>query len=919
MEGPLSAESLRRIARLSAASPLYAAELARSPWIAPWIEEPRNLSEPFRFSAFLETWKGFSSRAPGPGDEDRLGALRRWRRLMSIRIAHRSVNGMADEPQTVEELTLLAEFCLRECLLVALRRWGGRLGEPWDAARGAAAQFGIIALGKLGGRELNFSSDIDLLYLYEGEGTCRKAGAETSTSNGEFFTRVAEDVTRSLGERTQDGFLFRADVRLRPDGAVGPLVQSLEALEHYYSTSGQTWERLAMIKARPVAGSIELGAELLESLHGFRYPSRPPPSLLEEIAAMKARSDAEIVGAEALGDDVKLGIGGIREVEFFAQSLQVLNARRFPFLQTHSTDQALRLLARYGLMGSAEAARTAEAYWFLRKVENRLQIRDEEQVHRIPRDPAALAALSASLGFVSPGAFGALLAESRAHAHAMYADLFAGRGIDAEFEGWWEFVALDRVPAGVAPRLRRWFGDRPEGAETLRDFARGGRHMPVTRELVVRFQHAASALETFHGELARPLDALARLSRFAARQGTRQQFLAFCTDNPGLFRVLSVLFDRSESVADLLCAHPEIVEEVLRPDVLRRRSDAALLAADVAAGARAPGFRDWLWLYVRAEQVRCALGGLLGENGPEQMEASMTGLADAVLRELVRDAGILVVALGKFGSGELAFGSDLDLLFVARDGQEDDAARAVDRVRAALGSGGPLGPAFVLDLRLRPHGDAGPPATSVAALRAYHSGGGGQFWERQALVRARVVAGPAEIAAPFLAWRERLLYGSPATAGEMREMREMRHRIERELGAGPPGSSFKAGPGGILDIGFLTQGLQLRRGHADPSVRAQGTRAALGSLAAGSWIAAPTAERLLENYAFLRRLETALRLDSNRGVISLPPDPQGREILGRWLGFEGEGPFMDEHLRRLGETRQIFDKMASFLELTPSP
>ena len=259
-EGPLSAESSLRIERLAAASPLYAHELRRDPGIAPWLEEPRNLLEAFRFRAFLDTWREF---APGAGkldDAGRLRLLRRWRRLMSMRIAHRSVNDLADEGTTVEELTLLAEFCLRECTLQAIRRWEERLGVPMERGRGKRARFCVMALGKLGGRELNFSSDIDLIYLYEGDGACERGGAETPVSNEEFFTKVAETVTRSLDERTEDGFLFRTDVRLRPEGAIGPLVRSASELEYYYWTAGQTWERLAMIKARPVAGSLELGA-----------------------------------------------------------------------------------------------------------------------------------------------------------------------------------------------------------------------------------------------------------------------------------------------------------------------------------------------------------------------------------------------------------------------------------------------------------------------------------------------------------------------------------------------------------------------------------------------------------------------------------------------------------------------------------
>jgi glutamate-ammonia-ligase adenylyltransferase len=914
-EGPLSAESSERVERLADASPAYAQELRRDPAIARWLEEPRNLWETFRFQAFLDTWVEF---APGAGDMDddaRLGALRRWRRLMSMRIAHRSVNDLADERTTVEELTVLAEFCLRECMLLSLRRWEERLGEPRDGKGGERARFCIMALGKLGGRELNFSSDIDLLYLYEGEGACVKGGVKTSVSNEEFFTKVAETITRALNERTEDGFLFRTDVRLRPEGAIGPLVRSASELEYYYSTAGQTWERLAMIKARPVAGSLELGAELLESLHGFRYPRRPPPSLLVEIAAMKARSDAEIVGAGALDRDVKLGTGGIREIEFVAQSLQLLNAGRYPFLQTHSTEQALGRLARYGLMDNSDAARLVETYWFLRRIEHRLQIREEQQTHVLPEDPAELAAIGASLGFSSAADFRATLRARCGHAHVVYADLFADQGIDVEFEAWWTFFTTDRVPATIASRIDRWFGPDPDAADQLRMFACGGRHVLITKELVVRFQHVAGAFDGFLHELARPLGTLARLARFAERYGTRRQFLGFCAENPRLFRVFSILCDRSEAVVELLCAHPEIIEEVLRPENLLRRRNPSDLDEEISNAARSPGFLEWLWLFVRAEQVRHAIQGILGNLEPEGAEAAMTELADAVLRQLNRDSGVLIVALGKYGGGELAFGSDLDLLFVAGNGGEADAAGVADAVRTALGHGGPLGAAFAVDMRLRPHGQAGPAATSIATLDAYHGPrAGGQMWERQSLIRARVVAGPAPLAASFRAWRDGLIYAAPASDEQIREIRSMRARVEKELGGGPPGAAFKSGPGGLADIEFFVQALQLRHGHADKRLRVTGTRGAIRALAAAGLIPKESAELLGENYEFLRRIETALRLDANRAVSNLPSDSDDCQALARWMGFKNIDLFMSEHLRRLGETRQIYDKMPSLLE-----
>jgi glutamate-ammonia-ligase adenylyltransferase len=833
---------------------------------------------------------------------------------MSLRIAYRSVNDLADEPTTVEELSRLAEFCVVECLIVAKRRWTERLGEPWDEALGRPARFGVLALGKLGGAELNFSSDIDLIYAFDGDGVCRKDGLPTAVSNLEYFTKVAEATTRFLSESTGDGFLFRVDARLRPEGAWGPLVHSIAALEHHYGTSGQTWERLALLKARPLAGDLELGAELLEDLHGFRYPRRPPPSLLAEVAAMKRRTEREVVGAAALERNVKLGPGGIREIEFLVQSLQLLHAGAYPFLQTHRTGAALELLARYRLLDAGDARFLGEAYWFLRRVEHRLQMRDESQTHDLPEDPGEFEALAASLGYASAEAFRAALDGRRRRVQALFAACFADSGEDREFEAWWEFLTTERTPPLVAGKISRWFGGA-EGADgALRRFACGDRRLVVSREFVTRFQHLAANFDSLVPQLARPLETLARLARCAERYGTRQQFLNACADHTALLNVMALLCDRSGYSAELLCAHPEILEEVLRPENLRRRKTPRDLASELAAGpADGPEFGPWLWLYIRAEQVRHLIGHLLGLLTGEAVEAELTGLADAVLTHLASETGVLLVALGKYGGGELTFGSDLDLLVVAAEGAEAGAGRTIDRLHRLLHRSGPLGPAFALDLRLRPHGEAGPAATTLPALEAYHRpGGGAQTWERQILLRSRVVAGPPELRSAFESWSRRATYGTPPSEAEEAEIWALRARIERERGAvSPRERAIKTGPGGLIDAEFLAQVLQWRHGGADPSLRLQGTRPALKALEAAGHLPSQAAEKLLDNFNFLKAVELALRRDANRGLSVLPSEPGERRALARWLGWREESEFWRELVGRLHATRALVRELGA--------
>lgn len=912
----ISPEAWARLERLADASPLYARLLRRHPEYCLWLEQPQNRDADFRYQALLDEWRAFATNSGETfaSDETYLNVLRRWRRKMTLRSACRDVNGLASPATTVQELTRLGEFCLRECYFLALKQWTRRYGEPWDEESGRPARFCVLGLGKLGGQELNFSSDIDLIYFYEGEGHCRKDGQAGAFTSAEFFTKVAETITTMLQAQTSDGFLFRVDVRLRPEGTYGPLTRSLASLENYYAAAGQTWERMALIKARPVAGDLALGAELLEGLQAFRYPRHPPPSLLAEVAAMKTRTEREVVGARILTNDVKSGHGGIREIEFIVQAFQLLHAGRFPFLQTHATTVALDQLVRYELIGAEEAKFLTDAYWFLRRTEHAIQMREEHQTHALPTDAAERAALARTLGYAAVRDFQHQLDIVRTRVRRIYEGLFRREQGDSDFQDWWEFFTSSLTPPAIADRLHRWFGPVASADDELRLFVCGDHGHPVNRELIVRFQHLTDTFDEILPKLAQPVSTLRRIARFAERYGTRQQFFNGCAANPQFFRVLALLFDHSTFTYELLAAHPEIAEEVLRPEVLRKRKDARVLAEELSTGPAGEKFADWLWLYVKAEQVRYAIGELLGFLDIEQVEASLSLLADAVLAHVLKlldpHRKILLVALGKYGGAELTFGSDLDLLFVADDAEAAPADRQIRELQKLLRHSGPLGSIFDIDLRLRPHGDAGPLLTTPAVLRAYHAEGSAQAWERQMLTRARVVIGAPRLTAQFTSVVNDLLYRGPLSASEGEAMWAMRGRIERERDVvSPPERAFKTCAGGQVDFEFFVQLFQLRHGPALPALRQPGTRRGLRCLESAHLIPSEPARRLLSNYDFLKRVEILLRGDANAAVSVLADSPAARAPLARWLGFTDEASFWAEHCRRLAETRRIVQSL----------
>ena len=906
------------LARLADASPLYERLLLQHPEWAEWLVTEGSQGDEFHPRSLRERLDCVCPEpAGGPvADSERTAQLRTFRRRMSMRIAYREGNGLCPGQTTVLDMSMLADLCIEECLEMATAKVTGVWGNPWDSELKRPARLCVLALGKLGGNELNFSSDVDLIFVYEGEGHGQKDGIPTSNENAEIFSRIAEQTVRMLQTQAPEGFLFRVDLRLRPEGEFGPIVSSLSSLENYYAAYGQTWERLALIKARPVAGSRALGEELLESVQSFRYPLHPPRFVLQEVAAMKARTEIEVVGSEALERDIKSGFGGIREIEFRVQSLQLLNAGRFPFLQTGSTSVALSQLVRYELLPQEEAGFLNEAYWFLRAVEHRVQMREERQTHQLPADPDEFAAIARSLGFAGASAFRQRLGDIRARVHKGFEKWFEGSDDTEEFNSWWKFLTTGRPDGAVDERIGRWFRPGQDSAAELRLFALGNLSHPVTRELVSRFIDLARSLDSVLPGLARPARTLRRLARFAETYGTRQQFFNACAMNPQLFRVIALLFDRSEFIFEVLRLHPEILEEVLRPEILRKKNDREGLLAELAAGADSPDFADWLWHYVKAEQIRLSIGALLRFSDPLDAERDLTLLADTVLEHLLakHDPGgrLAVIALGKYGGRELTHGSDLDVIFVTDSGEALACEPILRALQRELTHKGPLGSTFELDLRLRPHGEAGPLIVTLQALEAYHREGSAQAWEVQLLSRARIAAGNAGVGEAFCRWRDDLLFTTPPAPAQEEALWAMRLRVERERDrTDPPERSIKCGPGGSIDIEFLVQLLQLRHGARFPSIRQTNTADALREMIAARLIDPGTGTRLADNHEFLKRIERNIRRDTSRPVSVIEPG-EPMTALAAWLGFSGPGEFWEEHSHRMRDTRAMVLEILGF-------
>jgi glutamate-ammonia-ligase adenylyltransferase len=549
--------------------------------------------------------------------------LRLWKGREMLRISLREVAEVAPLEETTLELSELAEVCVTQVFDHWNAELRNRLGSP-------DAELAVLALGKLGGHELNHSSDIDVLFFYSEEGQIT-----ASLTYHQWFNRLATKVFETFAAKDPAGALFRMDLRLRPEGTAGPVARSLESLENYYCGFGETWERLALIKARGICGSEELIYDFLREHQPFIYPKSPTPELLDEIAAIKRRIERDIVGHENLERNVKLGTGGIREIEFVVQALQLLHGARHAFLQETSTLKALPALAELELLPRDEARDLEKAYRFLRRVEHRLQIEGEQQTHTLPEEGETLTLLARSLGFASSDDLCDALGEHTRRVRAIFSRIIAERPQDKD--------------AG-ALRLDM-FRDQASAAKAIEQLGqgRGSFHVaPRTRQI---FRKLRPMLLEQLGDAVDPDQTLTQFLRFVEAYGMRSLLFELLVANPRLLELLVKTFDASRHATDLLIRRPQLLEEVTRPGMLDRSvSVERHLTALRATGATA-GKLDTARAYRQAQSLRILLRDILGAVDLAALLREQSALAEACLifaHSLVAtgDGELTVVALG---------------------------------------------------------------------------------------------------------------------------------------------------------------------------------------------------------------------------------------------------------------------------------
>jgi glutamate-ammonia-ligase adenylyltransferase len=823
-----------------------------------------------------------------------------FKRRVFFHIAVADLIGQIDVTRTMLLMSRLADECIRAASGIALRLVGDRASE--------AGEFCVLAMGKLGASELNLSSDIDLVYIFD---------PPAPGAGGIAAARIGEIITELLSTGC-----FRIDMRLRPGGRNSPLAVPLDGALNFYQYYGQTWERAALLRARPVAGSTQLGRRLLDELDRFVYRSYLDFDTLRQLRAMKHQIEAELRSPELIERNIKLGYGGIRELEFIVQSLTLIYGGRDPRIRSEKTIEALDRLADFGYLPAERAGKLKEAYLFLRDVEHKLQVVSGLQTHVLPRNDAGMRQLLLRLRMgKSDRALARLRRTLRKH-RDLTANQFRETLAGGEEESLTKVSDVARAAwrsvsdRAIAERglAALGFAQPKESTTNLEILARGSPHAPASARRYELLETLAPMLLDEISRLPDPDLALRNLADFISAVGARTSFLALLEQHPSTRRVLLNLFASSSYLSTLFIRHPDMLDTLVRSDLARRRRNreemdhelSGLVEASNDLESRLDGIRT----FRHQEFLRIAIADIAGDLELHEVESELTLLAETVLGAALRLAfseiepqfeipttlKLSCIAMGRLGAGEMSYNSDLDLIFVyessgdAMRGREI-AARVAQKLIAILEARTREGYAYKLDLRLRPSGNQGPLVTSLEGFREYHRQSSA-VWERQALVRARVVAGDADLGEAVEAAREEFVFGRGLAPAEIAEIALMRARMENEIGAESKARwNLKQGRGGLVDVQFVAQMMALTHGHEHIALRKRATRDLLKEMEWLQLISKGEAVALRDGYEFIARLENRLRIESDQPAWALPTDPEALRPLARRMGYQGSaGP-----------------------------
>jgi glutamate-ammonia-ligase adenylyltransferase len=874
--------------KLAGSSPYLSDILVREPGLFRWLTTSDALTVPVK----PEELRAEAARLAEtfPRVERRLEALKRLHRREFLRIGARDLLGIDTLVSTTRQLSDLAEVMVDEVLRVSRLQLSAKSPDRWSFP------FAVIGLGKLGGRELNYSSDIDLLCVYD------TAGRNDSEEALSYYHRLTGLLVGNLSASTAEGHLYRVDMRLRPESGAGPLARSLASTLLYYESRGELWERQMLIKARPVAGDPEFGEAFLKSLEPFVFPRTFVQHPAEAVARIKARIEHSI-GSE---QNIKLMAGGIRDIEFTVQTLQLLNGGQRRSVRGENTLVALERLAGEGLLQSEEARTLGEAYEFFRQLEHRMQIVMNTQTHNLPVEARQLTSLARAMGFTSGGELRGQVRRRLARVRAVYRRILMGSGEERRqvffglFEGGTDEDSLEKSLASAG------FRDPRRALRQLRQLASGSTRTGVGEFDIRTRESFRSVAQELLREVASTPDPDLTLSGLAAILSSSQppgQYYPLLA-SPGFRKVLLHVCKAGPRLARGLAADPLSLETIAAdPDLLREEDNlSGIQGVDLVA-------------FKNSHELRAGIRHLLGFSSFSGLTADLSRLADTVVAKVLDEElkplragkhGLALLALGKFGTRELGFDADLDVLFLAGDvpslsSKAEKVASAVVQRLTSFVEGGRL---YDVDARLRPEGRNAPLVVTLGAYMKYLEARA-SLWERQSLTRLRFVAGSERVGNDALERVRKFVLEAPLPSGWVGTIVEMRKRMEsrtRFRGAAP--TDIKVGPGGMVDIEFLAQMLQLRMGKGATDLLGRPTAEVLAAVP-HSLLAEEESINLLRSYTFYRDIEKHLRLtlEERGNLLSAGP---ALGTLARCMGEPDEHAFLRGVEARMNQTRTLF-------------
>jgi glutamate-ammonia-ligase adenylyltransferase len=859
-----------------------------------------------------------------PSEDDFQKRLRIFRQREMLRIAVRDLAGLAELNDTLLDLSNLADTCIGQALDFLYRRQCIVWGMPMSAD-GRPQNLVVLGMGKLGARELNFSSDVDLIFVYPRDG--RTQDGDRTTSNEDFFIRLSRKLIQMIGATTEDGFVFRVDTRLRPFGESGPLALSFDRMEEYYQVHGREWERYALIKARVVAGNHSAGNRLLEALKPFVYRRYLDFNTFESLRDMKQRIAVEVRG-KGLQDNIKLGPGGIREVEFFGQMFQLLRGGVQPDLQARDIQSVLNHLVSHGYISRETGEDLTQAYIFLRRTENRIQAYADEQRHALPIAHEERISLATAMGFDGWEGFEQALARHRRNVHRHFSALLAGSDNGAQQAGTgkalleelgavWQNILDDSQAATILADAG--FSDPERTLNLITDLRGDSALRPMSAMGRQRLSKIMPLLLQAAGTADHPQQVLLRLLTLIKSICRRTVYLSLLCEYPQTLAHLVRLFEASSWIADQLNRHPVLLDELLDPRTLYLPPKREMLVSELRSrlsGVPADDLEhqlETLRIFKQSNMLRVAASDITHVLPLMKVSDHLSDIAEVVVNAVIQLSwhhlaakhgtpacnlgdrscrrGFAVIAYGKLGGLELGYRSDLDLVFLhaAAPGRTQGGSHAIDnaqffsrlgqRVLHMLTTHTAAGVLYETDMRLRPSGDSGMLVSHIEGFADYQQRQA-WTWEHQALIRARVIAGDPELRKRFEQIRRRVLTLRRDPTKLRQDVSAMRSKLYQARTPAPEGAfNIKEDRGGIMDIEFLVQHLLLRHAHRHPQItRWTDNVRQLQSLSQFRIIDRQTAFALRRAYLILRATGHRLNLkgmpahvekDRFQGIIAL--------------------------------------------------